>query len=203
MSTAAASMKDLMISRVRVKILELFISNTEQIYYVREITRKVKAEINAVRRELERMVEFSLLETEQRGNRLYYSINKNYPFYPELQRMVAKTTGVGGMLRKKQRTLGQIQFAMVSGRLIRGLPPRNNEVDLLVIGEIDLQKLSDEIKGIEQKIGREIAFTVLSSEEFDFRKTRRDPFVMEILYGPIVMVIGSEEEFADRQIEGL
>jgi hypothetical protein len=41
---------------------------------------------------------------------------------------------------------------------------------------------------------REINYTVMSEEEFDFRKKRRDPFIMETLRGSRVMIIGDEEE---------
>ena len=41
------------------------------------------------------------------------------------------------------------------------------------------------------------------SEEFEFRKTRRDPFIMEILYGNRVMVVGNEVDFVHREVPGL
>ena len=40
-----ADLRDLVISRVRVKMLELFFNNTEEMYYVRQITREIKEEI--------------------------------------------------------------------------------------------------------------------------------------------------------------
>ena len=46
------SLQYLFTSRVRLKILELFVLHPEDRFYVREIVRKTDEEINAVRREL-------------------------------------------------------------------------------------------------------------------------------------------------------
>jgi hypothetical protein len=197
------NMQDFMISKTRVRMMELFFSQPAEMFYVREITRATKEEINAVRRELERMISYGLLKSEQRGNRLYYFLNPKYVYYEELQQMVAKSTGLGKKLRKLQRKLGDVVFIMFSARFIQGKRPRQEEVDLLVIGDIVLPELQALIKEEEEKIGREINYAVFSEEEFLFRKTRRDPFIMDILYGSRVMVVGSEDEFVERQVPGL
>lgn len=197
------SMQDFMISRVRVKLMELFFQNPEELYYVRQITRQIKEEINAVRRELDKMLEYGLLKSEERGNRLYYFLNQNYLFYAELQQMVAKSVGLGQKLRKLRRKLGTIDFVMFSSEFVGGKPPRQDRVDVLVVGDVVLPEVQTLIKQEEERRGHEINYTVFSSEEFTFRKTRRDPFVMEILYGTRVMVIGSEAEFTHREVPGL
>lgn len=92
---------------------------------------------------------------------------------------------------------------MFSGRFVRRLAPRQNEVDVLIIGDVVLPELEALIKEEEASVGREIRVTVFDKNEFDFRKTRRDPFVMDVLYGSRVMVIGSEDEFVERQVPGL
>lgn len=196
-------MQDFMISKTRVKMMELFFSQPKEMFYVREITRATKEEINAVRRELERMINYGLLKSEQRGNRLYYYLNEKYIYYLELRQMVAKSTGLGKKLRKLQRKLGTVTFVMFSAKYMEGKRPRQDEIDLLIIGEVVLPELQALIKEEEERLQREINYAVFSEDEFEFRKTRRDPFVMDILFGSRVMVIGSEEEFVERQIQGL
>lgn len=198
-----ASLQDFMISKVRVKMMQLFFTHPEDMYYVREITREIKEEINAVRRELDRMLGAGLLKSEQRGNRLYYFLNKRYPYYQELEQMIVKASGLGKKIRKLRRKLGTVTYVMFSGRFIKRLPTRQGEVDMLVIGDVVLPELTALIKEEEKRIGREINYAVFSEEEFEFRKTRRDPFIMDVLYGSRVMVIGSEEEFVARSVPGL
>lgn len=198
-----ADLRDLVISRVRVKMLELFFSNTSEMYYVRQITREVKEEINAVRRELERLLGTGLLKSEQRGNRLYYSLNPRYLFFQELQQIIVKSIGLGEKIRRLRRKLGDLEFVMFSGKFVRNLPPTQDEVEVLIIGKVVLPELQALMKEEEVRLGREVNYAVFSQEEFDFRKTRRDPFIMEILYSTRIMVIGSEDEFAYRQVQGL
>ena len=198
-----SDLQDFMISRTRSKLMEMFFLHPEEMYFVREITRLTGEEINAVRRELDRMVNYGLLKSEQRGNRLYYSLNSRYVFHQELQQMVAKTTGLGLQLRKLRRKLGTIDFIMFSAKYVKGKRPFQNEVDMLVIGDIVLQELQVLVKEEEKRIGRELNYAVFSKEEYDFRKARRDPFVMDILYSSRVMIIGAEEEFVERNIPGL
>ena len=196
-------LQDFMISKVRVKMMELFFTNTEEMYYVREITREIKEEINAVRRELNRMLSAGILKSEQRGNRLYYFLNKKYPYFQEIHQMIIKSTGLGKKLRRLRRKLGSLTFVMFSGRFVRGLVPRQGEIDMLVIGDIVLSELEQLVKAEEKKIGREINYTIFSDDEFEFRKTRRDPFVMDVLYGSRIMVVGNEDDFVERSLPGV
>jgi len=192
-------LQDFMISRVRVKLLDLFFTQTEEMFFVREITRKTKEEINAVRRELERMVTVGLVKSEQRGNRLYYQLNSKYVFFQELRQMVIKSSGLGLAMRKLRRKLGTIDFVMFSGKFVRHKLPAQGEVDILVVGDVVLAELSDLVKEEEKVLGREINYAVFSRDEFEFRKQRRDPFIMDVFYGVRVMVIGDEDEFTERK----
>ncbi len=185
------------------RMVELFYSNPEEMYYVREITRKTKEEINAVRRELDRMLAAGIVKSEQRGNRLYYSLNDRYTFFQELRQMVAKSSGLGKKIRKLKRKLGSVSYVMFSGGFIKKEQPKQGEVDILVIGDVVMPELSALIGEEEKSLGREINYAVFSLEEFEFRKTRRDPFIMDVLYGSRIMIIGSESDFVYRKLPGI
>jgi len=196
-------LQDFMISRVRVKVMELFFTQPNELFFVREITRETHEEINAVRRELDRMLTSGLLKSENRGNRVYYYLNKYYTYYPELLRMVAKSTGLGEKLYKLRKKLGTIRFIMFSGKFVHTDLTHRSEVDVLIIGDIVMAELDAVMKEQEAKIGREISYTVLADDEFEFRKQRRDPFLMEVLYGTRILIVGNEEELVERKLPGL
>lgn len=187
-------LQDLMISKVRVKLLQIFLSQPHEIFYVRQLTRATNGEINAVRRELARMEKAGMVKKESRGNRLYYCFDKGYPLYGDLLSLISKTIGLGEKILKKKTKIGKIKFAMLSGRFVRHLPTKEGGVDLLVVGKIALAELAKIIKAEEVRLGREINYSVMTKEEFDFRKKRRDPFLLGILGGSRVMLIGDEEE---------
>jgi DNA-binding transcriptional ArsR family regulator len=195
-----AEFSDLMVSKVRVKMLELFFAKPTDMFYVREITRLIKEEINAVRRELDRLLACGLLKSEQRANRLYYFLNTRYLYFQELQRIVAKNTGLGKKIRKNRRKLGTVAYVMFTGNFIGQSTQASGELDMLFIGDIVLAELEALIKAEEKTLGREINYAVLEEAEFEFRKARRDPFVMDAMYGVRIMIIGDELAFCHREL---
>lgn len=189
---------DIIISRVRVKMLQLFLTHPGTIFHVRDIVRRLDEEINAVRRELAHMEAAGMVSKEQRANRLFYSFRKDYPLYFELLEVIGKTTGLGFDLYKNRAKLGKLKFAMLSGRYLRGLGRKSStDVDLLVVGSVVLPELQQIVKAEEVRREREINYTVMTEDEFAFRKSRRDPFVLSILERSRVMLVGDEEELVD------
>jgi hypothetical protein len=187
-------LKDLIVSKVRVKLLEIFFTHPTEIYHVRDLVRKTGEEINAVRRELAHMEAAGMVKKEPRGNRLYYWFNKNYLFYPQLAQMIAKTTGLGAEIIKNRNKIGKLSFVMFSGKFVQKAERKPNEVDILIVGEVVMPEVAALIKAEEGKIKKELNYTVMTPEEFQFRKRRKDPFLVEILSGTRVMIIGDEDE---------
>lgn len=187
-------LRHLIISRVRVKIIELFFTNASKMYHVREIVRRTVEEINAVRRELAHLEKVGILKKERRANRLFYSLRRDYSLYFDLLELVAKTTGLGAAILKKKAKLGRLKFVMLSGRFIRGRVRGVNDVDVFFVGNVVLPEISHLIKEEEARRGHNINYTVMTEDELVFRKRRNDPFVKGILSGSRLMIIGDEEE---------
>ena len=80
-------------SRVRVKLLEAFMTNPTAEFHSRELARLVKERQNAVWRELRRLEEAGLLRSTTHGNRKDYVVSVEHPLYPELRRLILKATG--------------------------------------------------------------------------------------------------------------
>ena len=84
---------------------------------------------------------------------------------------------------------------MFSGKFVRRKDrKREEDVDILVVGDVVLPELASLIRVEESKLGREINYTAMSRDELEFRKKRRDPFLLGILAGGRVMIIGDEED---------
>ncbi|QQS38878.1 hypothetical protein IPM62_05880 [Candidatus Woesebacteria bacterium] len=190
-----ADLNDIITSRVRVKLIELFLSDVTEIYHVRGITRETGEEINAVRRELDRLEDIGLIKNENRGNRLYYWVRKDYPYFGDLLSIVAKSKGIGKDIIENKNKVGNLSFVMFSGKFVRRKKrKREDEVDILVVGNVVLPEIAALIRKEESTRGFEINYTVMSRDEFTFRKKRRDPFLLGILAESRVMIIGDEED---------
>jgi len=178
-------------------LLTEFFDKPQELYYVRQLTRMVEEEINAVRRELSRLDKKGVLKSERRGNRLYYYLNPSYDFYEDLMSLVSKTTGLGGDIRANRAKLGKIKFAMLSGKFVRHKDRQQNEVDLLIVGDVVLPELAAIVRKEEARRSTEINYSVVTQDEFLFRRERRDPFLLGILAKSRVMIIGDEEGLVD------
>jgi hypothetical protein len=184
---------DLITSKSRVKLLNVYLTTPYEMYHVRECVRKTGDEINAVRRELQYLEKNGILIREQRANRVYYSLDKNYPFYYDLLNIGAKTIGLGQEVLKNRVKLGKIKYAMFSGQFVRRIKKNPDDVDFLMVGTIVLPELALLVRNEEARLGMEINYTAMSEEEFKFRKKRSDPFIHGILSGSRLMLIGDEE----------
>lgn len=184
---------DLITSKSRIKLLNVFLASPYDMYHVRGLVRKTGDEINAVRRELFYLEKRSVLVKEPRANRVYYQLNKNYPFYFDLLRLGIKAVGIGQEILKNRAKIGKIKYAMFSGKFSRRHAKEPEDVDFLIVGTVVLPELAVLIREEEKRLNTEINYTVMSEEEFSFRKKKRDPFILSILSGSRVMLIGDEE----------
>lgn len=184
---------DLITSQSRIKLLKVFLTSPYEMFHVRELVRRTGDEINAVRRELAFLEKKGILTREPRANRVYYALDKNYPFYYDLLKIGAKTVGLGAEIIKNRVKLGKIKFAMLSGAFVRRLKNNPEQVDFLMVGTVVLPEVALLVRNEEARLGTEINYTVMTEDEFDFRKKRNDPFVKGILTGSRVMLLGDEE----------
>lgn len=69
-----------------------------------------------------------------------------------------------------------------------------SDIDLLVVGEPDEEKLMVEIDELEKKLKREINYTTYSRAEYDDLKRKKDGFIQNILKRPKILLKGTESE---------
>lgn len=184
---------DFITSKSRIKLMMVFMTYPYEMFHVRELVRRTGDEINAVRRELAFLEEKGILGKEKRANRVYYYLDKTYPFYFDLIRLSGKLTGLGADILKNKAKLGKIKYAMFSGKFIKGMKKEPEDVDFIVVGEVVIPELALLVRNEEARRGVEINYTVMTEEEFIFRKSRHDPFLDKILSGSRVMLLGDEE----------
>ena len=186
-------LEDLITSKSRIKLLKVFLADPFEMFHVRHLVRKTGDEINAVRRELSFLEKKGILEREPRANRVYYYLSKNYSFYFDLLKIGSKTVGLGAAILKNRVKLGKIKYAMFSGNFVRRQKKKDDQVDFLIVGTIVLPELSLLIRQEEARLSTEINYTLMTEDEFEFRKKRRDPFIEGILSGSRILLIGDEE----------
>lgn len=181
-------------SKVRRKILEIFFQHPTDNYYLRKIVREIGEEVNAVKRELDILSKGKVLCKEKRLNKIYYTLNKNYLFYDEFLRIFAKIGFLAGEIYKNISKIGKIKFIALSTKLIKNIPLKESEIYLLFVGIVVVPEVETIIAQAEKFYGKPINYTVMTEEEFIFRKKNNDPFIWRFLHYPKVMLVGTEED---------
>ena len=184
-------------SKTRVKLLHLFLNNPEKSFYVREITRMIDEQINSVRRELANMVSVGIVQQDAIDNKLYYSVNDDYPYIKPLAAIFSdKNTeggaGAAGGVSWKD-SLGRmrgLKLAIISGKLVVG---SNSAVDLLLVGDdMSAVTIKNLVKKIEKDRKIEINYAVISYDDFYYRMSVKDRFIMDIIRNKHSVLVDTE-----------
>jgi vacuolar-type H+-ATPase subunit I/STV1 len=175
-------------SRTRVKLLTLFLRNPNESFYVRELTRKLKERINSIRRELNNLAKIGLLVSNRKDFKRFYKVNANFSLFDELRTLFVKATATPKeKLAGKLKRVGRISYACLSGTFTRS----PSKVDLFVVGDAKKEKLHNFVKWLEKEQGQEVNYTVMSKNEFEYRKELGDRFIKTILENEKIDLAGS------------
>lgn len=178
-------------SKTRVKLLQLFYSNPNRSFYVREITRKIDEQINSVRRELANLLNVGIIVSDNTNNRLYYEVNQTYEYYEPLLAIFGQgvTSGKAPTAAKakkaaatpeeeKFKALGNLEVVLYTGQFTRD---ESSGIDMLIVGDVNqnaIQRFVSELEGQESK---EIRYTVMPLTEFNYRRQIKDRFITTVL----------------------
>jgi hypothetical protein len=172
-------------SKTRVKLLQLFYSNPNRPFYVREITRKIDEQINSVRRELSNLLSIGIITSDSGKSKLYYEVNQAYEYFEPLQIIFG-----GGKIKASKKTLakandqedlkilGNVELALYTGQFTRD---ESSGIDFLIVGDVNQTKINKYIADLEAKEGKEIRYTVMAPGDFEYRLQVKDKFVANVL----------------------
>lgn len=188
-------LKELFISEVRVNLIKFLIKNMKEEFHVRALVRELGVEINAVRRELDKLTSLGVCLKNPWGNKVFYRINENSPLICDLISMVYKEEGIGLKILRSISNLGDVKFISLSKEFCNGRQASALELDLLIVGNPNTTVLEGIIHKFEQE-EREINYSILTEEEFTIRKRKFDTFVIKFLIQPRIMLYGNEYEIS-------
>jgi predicted nucleotidyltransferase len=179
-------------SRIRAKILGWLFTHPDESFFVRQIALILKEDPTNVSREMAKLEELGILRSKRNGNLKYFQTNQECPFFEELKGLVLKTSGVAGRIRAALERLAGIEYAFIYGSFAKGEEKADSDVDLLIIGDVDMDRLDSNLGKLEKMLGREINYVLYSREEFKSKRKAKDGFLMDVLSGKKIMVVGAE-----------
>lgn len=193
-------------SKTRVKLLSLFLRHPDEAIFVRELTRRVGTQINAVRREIANLARFGLItEVVEDGmsedghkrpglKRKYYRVNRSFSLLPEITALIVKAqVMLEQELDKHLLQVGDVRYLAFLGLFMgkAGAP-----VDIFMVAEkVDKKTVDKILAQTEQDLGVEIRYSLMTLEEFRYRKDITDRFLYAILEAPKNIVV---DKLAER-----
>jgi len=181
-------------SKVRSELLNIFFLHPDRDFYVREVERITGQDHRNVVRELRNLEAIGLLKSRRQGNLKYYGLNTRFPIYDELKSIVQKTGGAVPLLRKTLAEESQIDVAFIYGSFASGEAIAQSDVDLMVIGDVAVERILQVIREPEQVLSREISPVVYDAREIKKRLRNGDPFITNVFEGPKIMVVGTDDD---------
>jgi hypothetical protein len=183
-------LKKLFISKVRISILEQYMSDLNATFHVRGLVRELDEEINAVRRELINLETAGILKSKKDGNKLVYRVNKKCPILYELRSLFFKDSAVGQNIQNVVDGVEGIDLVVLTESFLMGTHENNTDVDMLFIGKMKIKDLSSAMSQMEKDLDRQIRFSAITKEDFDFARKKKEPFLMNILEKDKIIMFG-------------
>lgn len=188
-------------SKTRLRLLRLLFRYPERSFYVRELTRELETQINAVRRELQVLQKAGIiLETDEPKNgkiatgmsggrkRKYYSLDQGSLLYPELNSLLlkGKILGEQRFIEELKNKSGDLKLLVLTGNFTGADAA---PTDMLLVGEIKERTVTKMIADYEGEFGSGIRYTFLSEQEFYDRRHVMDKFLFSIFEGKHLKVV--------------
>jgi Fe2+ or Zn2+ uptake regulation protein len=189
-------------SRTRAKLLRLFFSEPSRTYYIRELSENIKEQVNSIRRELDNLREIGVVVEHNVSNKIYYGLDKNFEhfssfyniFNKRVNKIINVTQDIDQSAEVWERYLAPVR-PMVNALLLLKRR-KDDDIDLLVVGDDISDRLSRWAVELERKIGREINYAILSQNDFLYRTSVRDRFLIDCLNGEYTVVVDDNQLIA-------
>ena len=182
-------------SKTRVKLLYLFLNNLEKSFYVREITRMIDEQINSVRRELANMVSVGIVKQDAIDNKLYYSVNEDYPYVKPLMVIFSDKNNddkkpASASWEDSIKRIRGLKIAITAGKLDIGSIA---SIDLLLVGDnMSAVAIKNLIKRIEKAKKSEINYAIMTYDDFYYRMSVKDRFIMDMIRNKHSVLVDAE-----------
>jgi len=152
-------------SKTRIKLLLKFFLNSNTTGYLRSLESEFGDSTNGIRLELNRLEEAGMLSTKVKGNKKYFQANTKHPLFGEIHNIMMKHVGLDRIVETVVKRLGKVQVVYLAGSFAAGID--SPIIDLIFIGNIDINYLVKLIDKAERMIHRKIRYLIYEPEKAD------------------------------------
>ena len=181
-------------SRTQILILKLLFLNPTSKFHLNDIARKTGVSPSAVVKECALLLSLALVKRSVQGNLRLYGINRESVIYDELKRIFLKYEFLDELFARRLQS-ERVKYALIYGSFAKGTENEGSDVDLLVVADIEEDKLLKAVNEVERKTGREVNYNLWTESEFAEKARNQIPLLREISKTPVIMIVGEESGF--------
>ena len=180
-------------SKAEVKTLGIVLF--EDGLHLREIARRAGIAPAEAKKELDTLTLLGILKKERKGNQLIFTVNPPCPFLTELRWLYIKTEGAAEEIRRALSKTTGIKYSFIYGSTAAGNFSEKSDVDLLIVGSVSEEELSEKIAGAQKNTGREINWVLWNERDFAGKLKEKGSFISSLLKGKKIWLRGDYDEF--------
>ncbi|MBI4117729.1 MAG: hypothetical protein HY453_01465 [Parcubacteria group bacterium] len=189
-------------SKTRFELLKIFFENPDTPFFIRELTRLTDSQINAIRRELQKLESLGMICVVENQKKVqkdsagvkekkYYCADPSFLLFHEFKDLISKSK----LLDEKHfydelKSVGDILYLAVSGIFVK--TPAST--DILCIGKVDKEAFSQIVANMEKKLDVEIRYTIMDPDEYQYRKEVSDRFIHDFLSSRQMVLLDKRNE---------
>jgi hypothetical protein len=159
-------LESLITSKTRIKLMMKFFINGNTTGYLRNLAAEFGESTNAIRQELLRFEQASLLESRTEQNKKLYKANTRHPFYKDIHKLLLKYVGIEQIVDTVVKRLGKLEKGYIVNDFAMGNPGKI--IDLILVGKgLDLEYLNKLVRKAEEKVSFKIRYLAVNPEEAD------------------------------------
>jgi predicted nucleotidyltransferase len=151
-----------------------------------ELARRAGTSLGGAHKEVERLEAAGLVRSTTEGRSRLVAADPSSPVYTELRGLLLKTAGPAHLLRSALQGVDGITEAFIFGSWADPAEPSPADIDVLVIGDPDIDDVYNAVSAVEAEIGRPINVAVRTRTEWE---TADGAFERSVRAGPRIDLI--------------
>lgn len=185
----------------RVKIMRFFLHHDESVFSLSYVAEKTKSKDSQVKKEITLLNSIGFIErkkartivnagkkNEKVKEIIGYKLNSSFPHNQALKDLLFDFELLDKReLASRFRNVGRIKLFVLGGVFVG---QENSRIDILLVGEaIKKQKAEKVFDVISSEMGRDVTYSIMDVEEYEYRFRMYDKFIRDIIDAPHDVVI--------------
>jgi hypothetical protein len=157
-------LETLITSKTRLRILIKFFINVANHGYLRGLAEELNESTNAIRKELNNLLDAGYLEKESVQNKIIYKANIKHPLFSVLQKIVRQHIGLDAIVEAILQRMGHVESVVIVGDYAKGIDSGTIEV-VLVGHDLNADYIEQLVLKIENEISRKVHLRITERNE--------------------------------------